>query len=201
MPRERKTESPTETFDPGRGDYTADGTWITTRDHDLSRDPETSLYWFVTMLCTKRRREPTCPPWRFAQRISRSRFHDAFPNAVASPRHEAHWTAELSARGRTTHIPWWLVGNGTNAESTVIYGGLGINPDGSSPALALFDAEARALDSAFQLQPGETLADIFPGVNITWAQERQSRFLARQAAREAERQRQLDAVRRSQGEP
>lgn len=127
------------------GDYSADGSWRPDVPTPHRMSHETSLYWFVNMLVTKRRQDPTCPPWRFAQRIAQSRHTKAFPTAVSTA-NLRRWTAEghIARHGSdkaSAPLTWWLVGGQTSAEQAVICGGY---PPGDSRTQELFEAEAHS---------------------------------------------------------
>ncbi len=126
---------------PTPGDFFADGSWSTHRDHDQSHDRLNSLYWFVDMLVTARRRTPAKPPWEYALRIQRSRFRAAFPAAVSTDL-GARWTSTIPFKGQSVALPWWGVSVCTSAETAVLLAGF--RPDQSQQLLALLKAEADA---------------------------------------------------------
>jgi hypothetical protein len=113
------------------GDYAADGSWIFDRPTPERTHPDLSLYWFVDMLVTKRRRDPGCEPWQFAQRIARSNFSAAFPSAVSIDTNDkSRWTATIKAGNHPPYaIPFFICSARTSAEAAVVHAGYGAEKD------------------------------------------------------------------------
>lgn len=122
--RARPTDTPETPFDPTaatQGDFRPDGSW-NPYGSPGEKDPERSLYWFVDMLVTKRRRDPVCAPYQFASRIARSPWARAFPSAVdTDPKNHSRWTAEVGK----SPIPFYAAAAITTAEITVKNAGHG----------------------------------------------------------------------------
>lgn len=126
-----KRKSDTEKHAPEHaGTYFLDGQWNPEDDPPTLRDPSSSLYWFVDMLITKRRQDPGCPPWHFAQRINQSRFAVAFPTAVSiDTNNRSRWTAMIHVGEYSFPIPFFAVATRTPAEEAVRVAGCGAEKD------------------------------------------------------------------------
>ncbi len=114
-------------FDPNvptPGDFRPDGSWNADGIIPVVRDPNRSLYWFIDMLVTKRRRSPETPPWEYAKRIAASPYKDAFPSAMSTDYNDLkRWTATTSGRS----LAWFEAGAQNSAEITVVLGGYSSN--------------------------------------------------------------------------
>ena len=96
MPRRSSQKTSRERFSPDGsyelGDFRLDGSWDPESSRPEDRNAIRHLYWFIDMLCTKRRRDHETVPARFAERIMASSFGAAFPNASTGAWHiTGHW--------------------------------------------------------------------------------------------------------------
>lgn len=157
MPRASKNRpkaDPDKPFDPDArtpGSFTLEGKWNPRGTPPENHDPTTSLYWFVDMLVTKRRAEPTVPPYVYASRIERSAFRHAFPMALAH-QGAGRWTGEVEGEdGARVPVPWCAAQVETDAELAVKNAGFGAQAD---KLVRLYKAEIHArpdlrVDQAF----------------------------------------------------